>query len=119
VNGAQQSKPLPLKVPRKEPLTLKQATLDRPKINVQALPQLPAIVKRLLPKGRVKGRYWQAPLFPQGHEQMNLSVDLVDGTWRDFHSAKKGSDLQSLISYIAKLDDLGAQLALRQMIGVE
>jgi hypothetical protein len=100
-------------------LTFKQVEADRAKILGQARSHLPAIAKRLLPNGRVKGRYWQAQFFREGEVPMNLSVDLVDGRWRDFHSAKKGSDLQSLISYIAKLDDLEAQLALKQMIGAE
>jgi hypothetical protein len=119
MNGAQQIKPSPLNVSRKEPLTMKQAMLDRGKINAQSLRHLPAIAKRLLPNGRVKGRYWQAQLFREGEVPMNLSVDLIDGRWRDFHNAKHDADIHSLISYVAKLDDLESQLALKQMIGAE
>jgi hypothetical protein len=112
-----QATPAPSKMQPKTPLTEKQAALDRAKINEQATPHVPAIVKRLLPKGYVKGRHWQAYFSGKGKEPMQLQVDLVTGAWCDFHSNKSGSDIQGLIGYIAKLDCLGAQLALRQMLG--
>jgi hypothetical protein len=99
--------------------TLKQIEADRVKILAQARSSLPAIAKRLLPNGRVKGRYWQAHLVCKDEAPMNLSVDLVNGKWRDFHSAVNGADIHSLISYIAKLDGLEAQTALKQMLGGE
>jgi hypothetical protein len=117
MSAATQSMPLPPKAKLKSPLTEKQAELDRAKINEQATPHVPAIVKRLLPKGYVKGRYWQAYFSGKGKESMQLQVDLVNGAWCDFHSNRRGSDIQGLIGYIAKLDILGAQLALRQMLG--
>jgi hypothetical protein len=107
----------PSKVQPKTPLTEKQAALDRAKINEKATPHVPAIVKRLLPKGYVKGRHWQAHFSGKGKVPMQLQVDLVNGAWCDFHSDRRGTDIQGLIGYIAKLDNLGAQLALRQMLG--
>ena len=108
-----------LSKPRNALLTEKKAIFERARINGEALPHVPAIAKRLLPNGRVKGRYWQAHLFSKSEAAMNLSVDLVDGSWHDFHNGKRGSDVQSLIMYIAKLDVLGAHLALKQMLGLE
>jgi hypothetical protein len=112
-----QTMPMPPKAKLKSPLTEKQAELDRAKINERATPHVPAIVKRLLPKGYVKGRHWQAHFFDKGQVPMQLQVDLVNGAWCDFHSNRRGTDIQGLIGYIAKLDVLSAQLALRQMLG--
>ncbi len=102
-----------------KPLTEKQAMADRERINALAVPKVPAIAKRLLPNGHVKGRYWQGQIHTAGMAPKNLSIDLVDGSWRDFHNGRSGPDVQSLIAYIAKLDSTTAQATLKNMIGVE
>jgi hypothetical protein len=104
---------------RKSALSAKQAEADRAKINELARVYVPAIAKRFLPVGRVKGRYWVGRATSQDQAQMNLSVDLVNGSWRDFRAGKRGSDIQGLIAYMAKLEPLKAHLALKQMIGAE
>jgi hypothetical protein len=117
MNAALQTAAVSTKAKLKPPLTEKKAALERGKINEQAVAHVPALAKRLLPKGHVRGRYWQAALFPNGLAPMQLQVDLMNGAWCDFHSNKRGYDIQGLIGYIAKLDCLGAQAALRQMLG--
>jgi hypothetical protein len=117
MSAALQAIPVPSTARPKPPLTEKKAALERGKINEQAVAHMPALAKRLLPKGHVKGRYWQAALFPKGQAPMQLQVDLMNGAWCDFHNNKRGSDVQGLIGYLAKLDCLGAQAALRQMLG--
>jgi hypothetical protein len=105
--------------PRKGPLSAKQADADRDRINELARCHLPALAKRLLPTGRVKGRYWLGHVSRQGQPLLNLGIDLVNGSWRDFHDGKRGHDIQGLISHVAKLEPLKAHLALKQMIGAE
>jgi hypothetical protein len=102
-----------------KPLSEKQAKADRERINALAIPHVPAIAKRLLAKGHVKGRYWQAQAQRQGGTPMSLSVDLTTGSWQDFRNDAHGHDTQGLVAYVAGLNDVEAQAAVRSMIGVE
>jgi hypothetical protein len=50
---------------------------------------------------------------------MSLSVDLTTGSWQDFRNDAHGHDAQGLVAYVAGLNDVEAQAAVRSMIGVE
>lgn len=76
-----------------------------------------AIAKRLLPKGRVKGAYWEAPDPRRGDDSSrSFSVHLVTGQWQNFRNNKRGQDLISLLSYLADMSDDKAQAAVNILL---
>ena len=47
----------------------------------------------------------------------NLSVSLIDGSWRNFGTGIKGHDVVSLVAYLAGIEKAEAEAAIRQMLG--
>ncbi len=104
---------------RKTALTEKRAREERTMVNKKAKPFLPAIAKRLLPDGRISGRFWQGRYQAPDQSLQDFKVDLIDGTWTEYRGNGKGYDIQSLITKVTGKGPVEAQVCLRRMIGME
>jgi hypothetical protein len=84
-------------------------------LEAEAIIYLPAIMKRWLPDGRLSGHRWNAQ-HPKSSTHV-ISVDLHDGSWRDFLDGKSGRTVTSLISHLTNLPAEQAILQLKSIIG--
>ena len=102
----------------KNALSSHQTAFDAKQLNAKAIARLPAIAKRLLPKGRIRGPYWNA-INPTrvGETSETLSVKLTDGTWSDFWAGESGKDVVGLIAHLTQLDRSAAETAMRKLLG--
>jgi hypothetical protein len=74
---------------------------DFARINMAALPALPALCARWLPGGKRVGREYIA-LNPTRADKRagSFKVNLQTGRWADFATGDKGSDAVSLAAYV-------------------
>ena len=95
----------------------KAVRIDPHKINSAALRLLPAIVKRWLPDGGLRGRFWIAKN-PHRFEltQRTLQVDLRKGSWTDFFTGDSGDDVISLAAFMATISGEVAAENLARML---
>ena len=96
------------------------ARVDFSRINSTALPALPSILARWLPKGRREGREWVAlnPRRPDRHLG-SFRVNLQSGRWADFATGDRGGDLISLAAFLFGLSQVEAAWRIAGMLGVE
>jgi hypothetical protein len=96
----------------------KEAQFLAKQLNAKAVAILPAIAKRLLPKGRIKGPYWDAPNpNSEGDTSEDLSIKLTDGTWQDFRTGEYGQTVLSFIVYLTSFELAEAESALSRLVG--
>ena len=94
--------------------------LDFARINQAALAAFPAVLARLLPRGKAVGRELLA-LNPRRADR-NLSsfkVNRFNGRWCDFATGDRGGDPVSLVAYLADVSQGEAARLLAQMLGIE
>jgi hypothetical protein len=89
-------------------------------INRAAAPVMHAILRRVLPDGRIHGREYVA-LNPRRADRHlgSFSVNIASGKWGDFASGDKGGDVISLVAFIENCSQLEAARLLAQMLGLE
>jgi len=95
-------------------------TTDRFKaLNQRVRPNLPSLVRELLPYGRQEGREWVA-LNPTRHDRRlgSFRINLGTGVWADFATGDAGGDVISLFAYIHGLTQKSALLLLERRMGV-
>jgi hypothetical protein len=94
--------------------------LDFDKINKAALAALPAILNRLLPRGKTIGREFVA-INPRrsDHNLGSFKINRYNCKWCDFSSGDKGGDPISLVAYIADVSQGEAAKLLAQMLGLD
>lgn len=104
-----------------EPIMPNQRTetsnIDQARINAAALKYLPALVKRWLPGGQMRGRKWVAKNPRRmDHHAGSFKVDLGTGAWRDYATAEGGRDVISLAAFLAKISHEKAAVNLAKML---
>jgi hypothetical protein len=98
---------------------LKEA-LDFDRINQAALAAFPAVLARLLPRGKAVGRELVA-LNPRRPDRNlgSFKVNRFNGRWADFAAGAKGGDPISLVAYLADVSQGEAARLLAQMLGLD
>lgn len=88
------------------------------RVHEQAMPFLPAILRRVLPQGKVDGREYLA-LNPRRADSAlgSFKVNLLTGKWADFAVNASGGDVTSLVAYVLYLSQSDAARAVLRMIG--
>ena len=94
--------------------------LDFAAINQAALAAFPAVLNRLLPRGKAVGRELVA-LNPRRPDRNlgSFKVNRFNGKWCDFATGDKGGDPVSLLAYLADVSQGEAARLLAQMLGIE
>ncbi len=95
-------------------------TINFDSINRAALQVLPAILRRLLPGGKVRAGEYVA-LNPTRADRRfgSFKVNLRSGKWADFATSDAGGDVISLIAYLEKRSQSDAARLLAGMLGFE
>ncbi len=93
--------------------------LDFAAINAAALRDLPALLVRWLPDGRVNGREYESrnPRRADRHPG-SFRVNLRTGRWSDFATGDRGGDPVSLAAFLFNLSQADAARRLVDMLGV-
>jgi hypothetical protein len=94
--------------------------LDFAAINQAALAAFPAVLNRLLPRGKAAGSEIVA-LNPRRADRHlgSFKVNRYNGRWCDFATGDKGGDPISLVAYLTNLSQGEAARLLAQMLGME
>ena len=95
-------------------------SLDFAAINRAALAAFPAVLNRLLPRGKAVGRELFA-LNPHRADRNlgSFKVNRYNGRWSDFATGDKGGDPISLVAYLAGVSQGEAARLLAQILGLE
>ena len=94
--------------------------LDFDAINQAALAAFPAVLNRLVPRGKTVGRELVA-LNPRRPDRNlgSFKVNRFNGRWCDFATGDRGGDPVSLVAYLADVSQGEAARLLAQMLGIE
>jgi hypothetical protein len=94
--------------------------IDFAAINQAALVAYPAILNRLLPRGKAIGRELVA-LNPRRADRKlgSFKINRHNGRWCDFATGDKGGDPISLVAYLVGVSQGKAARLLAQMLGME
>jgi hypothetical protein len=96
----------------------KQA-IDFERINRAALAVLPAVLRRLLPDGRIIGGEWVARNPTRADRHLgSFKINIRTGRWADFATGDKGGDPVSLFAYVERCRQSDAAIWLAQMLGM-
>jgi hypothetical protein len=96
-----------------------RSRLDFGAVNAAALRELPLLLARWLPDGRVNGREYEARNPRRGDRHPgSFRVNLRTGRWSDFATGDKGGDPVSLAAYLFNLSQAEAARRLADMLGV-
>jgi hypothetical protein len=93
--------------------------LDFAAINQAALAAFPAVLNRLLPRGKTVGR--EIVAFNPRRADRNLGsfkVNRFNGKWCDFATGDKGGDPVSLVAYLEGVSQGEAARLLAHMLGI-
>ena len=97
-----------------------RASVDFDAINRTALAALPAILRRLLPDGRIVGGELLARNPRRGDRSLgSFSINIRSCRWADFATGDKGGDPVSLVAYLENVSQVEAARLLAQMLGVD
>ena len=93
--------------------------IDFNAINQVALNDLPAILARWLPRGRIEGNEYVG-FNPRraDHRLGSFKINLTTGRWADFATGDSGGDPVSLAAYLAGCGQAEAARRLAAMLGV-
>jgi hypothetical protein len=88
-------------------------------INRTALSALPAILRRILPGGKIVAREYVA-LNPTRADRRpgSFKINLRSGRWADFATGDKGGDPVSLCAYVEGVSQSEAARRLARMLGL-
>ena len=88
-------------------------------INRAGLANLPALLRRWLPDGRLLGREYTARNPTRADRRSgSFRVNVNTGKWADFATGDKGGDVVSLAAYLSGTGQADAARALADMLGV-
>ena len=95
-------------------------SIDFKGINAEALRCLPAVLRRLLPDGKIEGREYSA-LNPRRADRHrgSFSIHVLTGRWGDFACDARGGDVVSLIAYLENCSQFEAARRLARMLGLD
>ncbi len=93
--------------------------IDFTAINQAALNDLPTILARWLPRGRIEGDEFVA-LNPRRADKRlgSFKINLRTGRWADFATGDSGGDPVSLAAYLAGCGQAEAARRLAAMLGI-
>lgn len=93
--------------------------IDFGRVNRAALASAVAVVRGLLPEGRLEGHEYVArnPLRPD-RRLGSFKVNVSTGRWADFATGDGGGDLVSLAAFVAGLPQREAAIRLAESMGV-
>lgn len=88
-------------------------------VNTAAMAELPALLNRWLPNGKVQGAEYIA-LNPCRADRKagSFKVNIRTGRWADFATGHSGGDIVSLAAYLSGKKQYEAMQELAQMLGV-
>jgi hypothetical protein len=94
-------------------------SVDFARVNREALSVLPAVLRRLLPGGKIVGREFVA-LNPRRADRHlgSFRINCRTGRWKDFATADGGGDPVSLVAFLAGASQPEAARLLAQLLGM-
>jgi hypothetical protein len=93
--------------------------IDFDAINRAALADLPALLRRWLPDGRIVGaEYIARNPRRQDRKPGSFKINIRTGRWADFSTGDKGGDVISLAAYLFGQGQAEAAWSLAEMLGV-
>jgi hypothetical protein len=97
-----------------------EAVIDFAEVDRAALTVFPAVLQRLLPRGRIIGNEFVA-LNPRRADRHagSFKVNTTSGRWSDFATGDKGGDPVSLVAHLANVSQGKAARLLAQMLGIQ
>jgi hypothetical protein len=95
------------------------ASVDFAEVNRAAFAVLPAVLRRLLPEGKIVGREFVA-LNPRRADLHpgSFKINCRTGRWKDFASGDGGSDPISLVAFLAGVSQSEAARLLALLLGM-
>jgi len=98
---------------------VRSGRIDFERINRSALARADAVVRGLLPEGRMEGHEYVArnPLRPD-RRLGSFKVNVTNGRWADFATGDGGGDLVSLAAFVSGLPQREAAIRLAESMGV-
>ncbi|MEZ5713420.1 MAG: hypothetical protein R3E11_12420 [Sphingobium sp.] len=98
---------------------VRSGRIDFERVNRAALSRAAAVVRGLLPEGRMEGHEYVArnPLRPD-KRLGSFKVNISTGRWADFATGDGGGDLVSLAAFVAGLPQREAAIRLAESMGV-
>lgn len=98
---------------------VRSGRIDFGRINGAALARASAVVRGLLPEGRMEGHEYVArnPLRPD-RRLGSFKVNVATGRWADFATGDGGGDLVSLAAFVSGLPQREAAIRLAESMGV-
>lgn len=98
---------------------VRSGRLNFERINRAALASATAVVRGLLPEGRLEGHEYVArnPLRPD-KRLGSFKVNVTTGRWADFATGDGGGDLVSLAAFVSGLPQREAAIRLAETLGV-
>lgn len=98
---------------------VRSGRIDFERVNRRALANATAVVRGLLPEGRLEGHEYVArnPLRPD-RRLGSFKVNVSTGRWADFATGDGGGDLVSLAAFVSGLPQREAAIRLAESMGV-
>jgi hypothetical protein len=97
----------------------KQRRIDFDAVNAAARSELPTLLARWLPGGRVNGHEYEVRNPRRADRNPgSFRVNLRTGRWSDFATSDAGGDIVSLAAYLFDLSNIKAARKLADMLGV-
>lgn len=98
---------------------VRSGRIDFGRVNRSALANAVAVVRGLLPEGRMEGHEYVArnPLRPD-RRLGSFKVNVSTGRWADFATGDGGGDLVSLAAFVSGLPQREAAIRLAESMGV-
>ena len=98
---------------------VRSGRIDFGRVNRAALASAVAVVRGLLPEGRLEGHEYVArnPLRPD-RRLGSFKVNVSTGRWADFATGAGGGDLVSLAAFVSGLPQREAAIRLAESMGV-
>lgn len=82
-------------------------------LNIITLNDLPNLVRKWLPDGKLRGNEWIALNPTRGDKKAgSFKINIQTGRWADFATSDQGGDVISLYAYLNNLDYVDAAWAL-------
>lgn len=98
---------------------VRSGRIDFERVNRSALARAVAVVRGLLPEGRLEGHEYVArnPMRPD-KRLGSFKVNVTNGRWADFATGDGGGDLVSLAAFVSGLPQREAAIRLAESMGV-
>ncbi len=93
--------------------------IDFERVNRSALANAVAVVRGLLPEGRLEGHEYVARNPLRSDRRLgSFKVNVTNGRWADFATGQGGGDMVSLAAFISGLPQREAAIRLAESMGV-